>query len=485
MLPDFLRLLPLAILVISTTVVTEWAVRTNRIPYWISRKILHILAVGSCAYAPYVVDRHSTLIAVVLPAWILLLGLVAGKKLMREESGRPAWGIVWFPLPYLLLLWFHGPSNDAAVAFPMAVLAICDPLATIAGKLFAKRQYYLTGEPKSLTGNLAFFLSFLLLAWSFDLTLTLPSLLGVAALVTYAEALGSYGRDNLYIPLLSAILLYFSEGDHFAPEYYVLPAVVFVWFTVSRNKLLPGGAGTAALLGILVAITAGPYFLLPLFLFFGSSVLVGRLFSAREVLSDAKDQQPRDALQVLANGGVYGLLALGLGWLEVRLQSIPVPSEAAMPTTDQLTFLLYLSMAVATADTWSSEIGKYFRGVTRDLVRFKVVPPGLSGGVSLSGTLAGLLGSGLIALLSLLHFPSLEVFVCLLLGGFTGMLLDSILGSLFQRQYHDGNNWSDTPGLSSSVATRGVSWMTNDAVNLLSNVITVLLCYGWMSSIGW
>jgi hypothetical protein len=79
---------------------------------------------------------------------------------------------------------------------------------------------------------------------------------------------------------------------------------------------------------------------------------------------------------------------------------------------------------------------KYYRGQTYDILRWQKITPGLSGGVSVVGTLAGLPGSAIMVLLAGLIFPfSWFEQSVLMLGGFGGMLLDSILGSVLQAKY--------------------------------------------------
>lgn len=103
-------------------------------------------------------------------------------------------------------------------------------------------------------------------------------------------------------------------------------------------------------------------------------------------------------------------------------------------------FLLGFSGAVATAcaDTFSTEIGEA-EGNPRLITTFKKVPVGTSGGVSLPGFGAALLGSALISLVCLLFaLPGEDprilmtfFFVCLL-SGFIGSLTDSIFGATIE-----------------------------------------------------
>jgi uncharacterized protein (TIGR00297 family) len=228
---------------------------------------------------------------------------------------------------------------------------------------------------------------------------------------------------------------------------------LFTYLTVRRGSLTWGGALAAVVLGTLVTFSAGPAWLFPLFVFFGSSVLVERLLPGRQVVSDEKDDQPRDAVQVLCNGGIYGLLAL----LDASGQ------------------LLLIAMAVATADTWASAVGKYFGQPTYDMLRLRRVPVGLSGGVSGAGTAGGAAGAGLIALLGYMLLPEFSGygFFTVALWGWWGMLLDSVLGAVLQARYQDEELRLTDRAEGNNRLVNGYAWLTNDLVNLLAVGLTV------------
>ena len=99
--------------------------------------------------------------------------------------------------------------------------------------------------------------------------------------------------------------------------------------------------------------------------------------------------------------------------------------------------LLLLSFGVfsaAAADTFSSELGMMSKGRVYNILSGKPMQRGLSGGVSLAGTLAGLAGSLLLALLALPRFGWKGVLISTALG-FAGSVIDSTLGAAFQRKY--------------------------------------------------
>ena len=101
---------------------------------------------------------------------------------------------------------------------------------------------------------------------------------------------------------------------------------------------------------------------------------------------------------------------------------------------------------------------------------------GLSGGVSLIGTLAGLTGAFLIGLLYLVFTHKWQSPLLITAVGFAGTLLDSIIGSSAQAVYRLTNGMRtevQMPG--ETILEKGFPWMTNDLVNFLSNVVLTLL----------
>jgi len=149
-----------------------------------------------------------------------------------------------------------------------------------------------------------------------------------------------------------------------------------------------------------------------------------------------------------------------------------------LDVSSQIKPFLLLTAATATADTWSSELGQYFRRPTWDLIKWRRLPAGLSGGVSWPGTLAGLGGAALIANLGwwLLPEPSLQQILLITGFGFLGMLIDSVLGSLLQATYRDPATGalSDVRPEGGELAS-GFPWMTNDLVNFLAIGLTALV----------
>ncbi|MEM6328168.1 MAG: DUF92 domain-containing protein, partial [Bacteroidota bacterium] len=176
----------------------------------------------------------------------------------------------------------------------------------------------------------------------------------------------------------------------------------------------------------------------------------------REAEARAAKGSRRDAGQVGANGGVAGAL-------------LAATVFASEPTQAVLYAGWLGAFAAAAADTWSTEIGTWVGGPTRDVVRWRRVPPGESGGVSLAGTLGGALGAVLIGGVAAAMGATASVAGVAVAAGLVGAWADSLLGATVQARFRapDGS-LTERPGggETGGPLVRGWRWMTNDSVNL-------------------
>ncbi|ALS01629.1 hypothetical protein ATZ33_09680 [Enterococcus silesiacus] len=159
-------------------------------------------------------------------------------------------------------------------------------------------------------------------------------------------------------------------------------------------------------------------------------------------------------------------------------------------TKKPLFLIGYVSaIAGATADTFGSEIGILSKKVPRSIVSFKPIEPGLSGGISILGSVASLLGSLLISLSFWLFYSwyhasvlpiSLIVIVPFICGIVTS-LVDSLLGATLQVTYRCSICGKLTEQryhhLQQTKQIHGISWLSNDWVNFFSSCFTVL--FSW------
>ena len=240
--------------------------------------------------------------------------------------------------------------------------------------------------------------------------------------------------------------------------------------SLKKRLLTVSGAVAAVLLGmvILYSLHFGGLFLL--FAFFIGGSLIGRLrerLQGKDRAFAEKKGGTRDAVQVLANGLMAGIAALiyALGGGMAALIAFGA------------------AIAEANSDTFAGELGRLSKTPPISVRTGKVVPKGVSGGVTVAGTLAGLGASLLIALLWLLCFDCDRPLLCALiitLCGFVGCVADSVLGATVQALYRDERTGALSEHPTAKDGTpltlvQGVRWIDNDAVNLLSNLIAALL----------
>ena len=196
---------------------------------------------------------------------------------------------------------------------------------------------------------------------------------------------------------------------------------------VGRKLTIP-----AALLGGLsgfLVYTGGGYTglaLLVLFFVLGSGA-TGIGLKKKEQLGLAEaDKGRRSAGQVVANGGVAAILG-GLAWY--------YPEHAPI-----LQLMMAGSLASATADTLSSELGTILGRRFYNVITLKKDTRGLNGVISVEGTLAGIAGAIIIAAVYAVgHGWNME-FLWIVLAGIIGNLADSLLGATAERRHLIGNN---------------------------------------------
>lgn len=252
-----------------------------------------------------------------------------------------------------------------------------------------------------------------------------------------------------------------------------LLAGVITGGAVLARALTPGGGAAAACLGTVVFGLGGLAWAVLLIAFFASATLLSWLFKRRKQRFEEKFAKGarRDAAQVLANGAAAGAAVL----LHVFFPASPLP------------WLLYAgALAAANADTWGTELGVLSPRPPRRITTGRVAAPGTSGAISPAGTLAGLAGAALIALLALFLPPSGTAITpgqaaAIALAGLGGSLFDSLLGATRQAIYYCPQCQKETErhpvhlcgNLTHPV--RGWRWLDNDRVNALATLAGALL----------
>jgi uncharacterized protein (TIGR00297 family) len=255
-------------------------------------------------------------------------------------------------------------------------------------------------------------------------------------------------------------------------------SIAIALFAHRQAALTAGGVCAAILVGTLTFGFGGCTWGLVLIAFFVLCSLLSRyrLVDKAKVAEKFAKGAQRDAAQVLANGSLAAFSAL---------------LYFSQPTPLWLAAFLG-SMATATADTWGTEIGVLSRDPPRLITTGKRVPPGTSGGISLLGTSASVLGALVIGLVAyvltyvqtvLSGGSALQlswIVPTTLLSGLLGSLFDSLLGATMQGIFYCAQCQVQTEkplhgcGLRTT-HVRGWRWLNNDMVNFLSSICGALL----------
>lgn len=422
---------------------------------FLGRKILHASAIGICAAVIHLVSDRILLSAAFLISFAVLFFVAHRQLLFRGE--RVSYGIAFFTLAFAVQLMLDFPSE--AIVYGAVVLALCDPAAGIAGNYFGRKRHLFLFEEKTWAGFLGFYVSCLAVSAAF--TSWHIGIFLLALIPAIAELYSWRGSDNVTVPIMAALWFMFMEKMTWPSDtiYWVL-LIIFVSVFILKKRWLTREAMPAAWLLAAVLFQAGSWrWLVVMALFFA----IGSISSKLVPLTG--DAGGRNARQVLANGGVGALCALGF---------FIMPDESWV-----IAFLS--SVAISMSDTLSSDLGILAGQQPVDIIRRTPVTKGMSGGVTFYGTAAGLTGALIIALTGCVLF-SLTVAQTLLVAGigFGGMLADSIFGSIFQAKYADASGLLSEKAGEGRRLIKGKSYITNDAVNLMANAGGTLLALGIM-----
>jgi uncharacterized protein (TIGR00297 family) len=442
-----------AIAIIAVTLICcEWAVKAKLLSQSLGRKLLHITAICTCAWAMYRFENTRLLAGVFFFFFVVLLLVI--RRGWLQVSQNKSYGIAFFPLAFGILLLV--PQFDKnIVLYAMLTLGISDAAAGLAGERWGRNKIRFLHEEKSWAGFTAFFISQVILCGCmYGFMIWNLLLLGVllATLPALTELFSYKGSDNLTVPLFAAYWLWRLEDIHPFYYFYLFPAVAILAFLADYSAhlkwLTVSGAAAAAWMGLLLMTGDGFRAFFAPGLFLVSGALLSKLNKP------AKEKEGRDALQVFSNG-ITGIVCL---------------CAYALTKDERLLMAFCCSFAIAMADSVSSEMGVFFKGKTIDITTLKKSQPGMSGGISWQGTLAGL-GAALLLALFIRRPYEFTISQCILIAavGFAGMLADSVLGSLLQRKYRlpDGRLAEDPEP--DAVLVKGVAWCDNNMVNLLSN----------------
>ena len=443
-----------------------------------SRKFVHFSVGILCSISPYYFE--TTFFPLIISVIFLLVILFSffNKKFLEKihTKDRVSYGLIYFPIAYIIqVICFWGYKEYFTLSF--LILAICDPIASIIGNKKTNSKYFtLWEDSKTLIGTSAFFLSCFTLSFLFSyifFNITFYKIIFFSLFISFgstlAEIMSNKGSDNISIPFFS-ILFMFSFDNYntiilnipnlMIINYATLFIIVSILFSLAYylNFLSLSGYYSGFLMASIITFLGGLKFLTPLALFFILSSLLSILSYDKNITIKPK----RNIIQVYANGGI-GLLICCFNYFN---------------PTDMNYYLFLCSISAAISDTWATEIGKFSKSDPVSIINFKKVNKGYSGGVTFLGLLGSILGPTLLTFSCWLsyHF-SLKLFLLIIIIGFLGSILDSIIGATLQVKYLNKLGELTEVKEKNNKRISGFELIDNNMVNFINTLISPVLFY--------
>lgn len=221
--------------------------------------------------------------------------------------------------------------------------------------------------------------------------------------------------------LLILFVIFATAGDQFRIVVAIVASGMICILAFLLRWITLDGAKAAFVLGAYTYGLGGLNASLILILFFVTGSWLAKInnFKIKRIDYNNAYDSRRDGLQVWANGFWFTFFLSLYFLFHVHLFYLAAVA----------------SLAVANADTWASEVGVLTNtGKTVLITTFQPVIAGVDGGVSLTGTIAAILGSTLISAVYMAFSPDHNFieFILISVIGFLGCFFDSYLGAVFQ-----------------------------------------------------
>ncbi len=421
--------------IVASFAIGQVAHRFNIINREFTRKFVHITIGTAAAFAPLYFE--SALYLIVIALFFAALDLYAIRRgyLKGVHGQRLSYGTFYFPLVYTILILSCWNIDKRLITVGIMLFAVPDAIAAVVGQSLRKvHSYVLVRDQKTVEGSLGFFVSAIIVLWIVfmlvDLRSDLPVyqiILTVSLLSSVIEMFSSRGSDNLFVPLGGALLLHIllsMETGQFVQFQIGMALAFFVAIAsyYARFLTLSGSVMTFLLGAVLFGIGGLPWTIPILTFFIFSSILSKTKKDLKLQFKNTFEKSSvRDYWQVLANGGTAGVLAI-LNFYN------PMP---------ELYVVYVIITASVTADTWATELGVLSKKKPRLITSFKPVDHGVSGAITTIGSMGAMAGSFSIVAVAYAFLNQLDGwwYLLILLLGWSGAMIDSLLGATLQGQY--------------------------------------------------
>lgn len=436
-----------------------------------TRKVEHMFT-GVCWIIGYFFFGWTIHIFIVNLISVVLLGVITFGGLMKSierEDAAKSYGVFYFGLSTLVIvtiLVFVEDSLFPYYGIAYYTLVLADGFAPIVAKAFKKHNVELV-HGKTLVGTVTVFLMTALIAFVFSLIFSLhlsPLLIfSLASVVAMAELFGAKGTDNLTIVFVAFGYLALAHYGYLdtGTEIVILLVPILTLTSILFKALTPWAHTVSYVILLAFAIFGGYRFAIFALTLFTIAAVVTKVTSELYAKrTGTKRKNTRGVIQILANGALAVILLALYFFLRA----------------EWLFYIAFVVILEEFADSMSSDVGRLAKDPPVDILRFKRVPAGTSGGVSLLGTSAALVATFLMGLFVLLYFGDPILYVIVAGVAFLGTLIDSVLGSSLQGLFQcsvcgemtEKKVHCDTP----ATLIKGFRAVDNSLVNFLSGALT-------------
>ena len=238
----------------------------------------------------------------------------------------------------------------------------------------------------------------------------------------------------------------------------LLPSILAL-VALFKNKLTYAGLISAWLMAIIITYCGGLYPSIALALTFILTILSDNLKKKKD--KDGK----RTAYQMISNVLTCTLCTILYYYKQ----------------NDMFIVMYYAVLGGSLADTLASSIGALAKGTTYDPLTFRKMSKGESGAISTLGLAASVIGGMIVGGIHYLNGGWSYEYIIIIIMSTLGSYVDSVMGAYLQGKFKcskcNKQVEEDKHCGRKTKLINGYAFMTNDTVNLISNIIVFISTY--------
>lgn len=435
------------------------------------RKILHIATIFVLPLAEVFFGRgsiHFVIVCALFSVVTLLLHLTSTLKTVESRKNRYP-GIFYYSISLLILSLISYFYKSLSVYFGVAFIALAmgDGFATLFGTCIKSVKIY---KNKTLAGFIACivatFISLIVYSWLNTSFLSITQIVVLSVMVAIIE-LVDLGLDNIVIPLVTFFVAYYiSISSTVLIAVSIFVAVFFIGYFLKIMEYY--AALMSGVIGFLFYCFGGANYLLfviTCYIIMFAVNIIGKILK-NDLSSVVKKTGKKDFIEIFVNGA-WSVLAIIL--------FIIFKNKTFMAIS-------LVTISAGFVDSLASDVGTLSTKKPYDFIKRTSVEKGVSGGITLMGSVASYVGS-LVFAIGVKFICNYSVGAIFIMSAimYVGSLVDSILGSLIQAKFKCNVCGKVTEKEEHcnvmTTLVGGVKRANNDVVNLLAGFSVFVLSF--------